>query len=165
MKRSVWFIALGVFAVIILVIVVTAVLTPTQTNPAAGAALEFVLAVSQDVDTAAQPLMSDELTAYVSENCPDQSVSACIAAYIPVEWGEFVSAVFRRAAPEGDHWNVDLISTYQFGLGGSGVCIYARVEQDAAETWKVAEWAGFVNCADPATRNMATNPDAPNRVP
>jgi hypothetical protein len=29
----------------------------------------------------------------------------------------------------------------------------------------VTRWAGFVSCGDPASRNMAANPEAPNSAP
>jgi hypothetical protein len=43
--------------------------------------------------------------------------------------------------------------------------VYANMQQDGDGAWKVQRWAGFAWCGDPATRNMATNTDAPNRVP
>ncbi|MBE2182939.1 MAG: hypothetical protein IAE89_05905 [Anaerolineae bacterium] len=165
MSRKTVLILAGISILALIVIIMTALLTPTQTNPAAEVALTFTQAVSQGDDSAAMPLLSDQAAAYVAENCPDGSVSACVARLIPEDWGNYISTVFRRAMPDGDHWNVDLISTYEHDLGGSGVCIYVRAEQDEAGNFKVAQFAGFVNCGDPSTRNMATNPDAPNRVP
>lgn len=165
MSRKTLFIFVGIAILAVIVIAMTALLTPTQTSPAAESALTFVQAVSGGDDATAMPLLSDNATAYVAENCPGGSVSACVNAIIPEEWGNYISTVFRRAAPDGDHWNIDLISTYEHDLGGSGVCIYVRAEQDESGNFKVAQYAGFVNCGDPSTRNMATNADAPNRVP
>lgn len=165
MSRKTLLIFGGIAILAIAVIAMTALLTPTQTNPAAESALAFVQAVSRGDDAVAAPLLGDQAAAYIAENCPDGSVSACVAALIPVEWGNYISTVFRRATPDGDHWNIDLISTYEHDLGGSGVCIYVRAEQNEAGNFEVAQYAGFVNCGDPATRNMATNPDTPNRIP
>jgi hypothetical protein len=163
-RRWLW-IASGTITALILVVIVTAALTPTQTNPAATAALTFVQAISQGDDTTALPLLDADAAAWVRDFCPDGSPSACVRDIIPEAWGDYVSTVFRRAAPEGDHWNVHLISTYERDLGGSGVCIFARVEQTSDGSWKVSEYAGFINCGDPASRNMATNPETPNRIP
>lgn len=158
-------IGLVVVASILVVVVVTLALIPQETHPAFTAAVDFVEAIRQQEDTAAFTLLSEEMQAYVTANCPDASVSACIAAYTPPEWGDMLSAVFRRAAPDGTNWDVDIIATYEEDKGFSGVCIYQRMEQDAAGDWKVFAWAGYVSCGDGASRNMAHNPDAPNRVP
>jgi hypothetical protein len=92
--------------------------------------------------------------------------SACVRDYTPPDWGELVDVSFRRAAPDGPNaWDVDLIATYAAGTGASGVCIYNRVEQNEAGDWRVVAWAGWLHCGDSASRNMATNPDAPNRAP
>ncbi|HYO87004.1 MAG TPA: hypothetical protein VER79_00030 [Candidatus Limnocylindrales bacterium] len=165
-NRSLWIalISAGIVGSVAIVIVITAALTPGQINPAFAAAVEFVEAAERDDDAAATVLMTPELAAYIAQNCPDGSVSACVQSYTPPEWGDLISAVFRRAAPEGPNWDVDLIATYQYGQGFSGVCIFTRMVPDG-EGWKVAEYAGFVACGDPATRNMATNPGAPNRAP
>ncbi len=165
MSRKTILIFASIALLAVIVIAMTALLTPTQTSPAAESALAFVQAVSEGVDDVAMPLLTGEAAAYVAETCPDGSVSACVAALIPEEWGNYVSTVFRRAAPDGDHWNIDLISTYEHDLGGSGVCIYVRAEQDETGNFRVAQYAGFINCGDPSTRNMANNPDAPNRIP
>lgn len=158
-------IALAVVLALALIVVVTAALTPEELNPAFASAVAFSKAAASGDDAAALPILSDELQAYVTNNCPDGSVSACVSDYIPAEWGNFLNVVYRRAAPDGAAWNVDLIATYEHGEGGSGVCIYNRVEQDGAGEWRVTKWAGFVSCGDPASRSMATNPDAPNRAP
>jgi hypothetical protein len=101
----------------------------------------------------------------VSTHCPDGSVSACISGYTPAEWGAFQSVVFRRAGPDGEHWNVQLIATYQYAEGFSGVCIFVRMEALPHDAWQVAGWAGYVSCGDPTSRDMAINPDTPNRAP
>lgn len=146
------------------VIVVTLALVPQETNPAFAAALEFAEAVGAGEDEVAFALLSPALQAYVQANCSD-GVSACIQGYIPPEWGGFMSVVFRRAAPDGAAWNVDLIASYEQDKGFSGVCIYQRMEADSAGAWRVTRWAGYVACGDPRSRSMATNPDAPNTAP
>jgi hypothetical protein len=148
-----------------LVIVLTAALTPENTNPAFATAVTFVNAAVNGDDAAAMPLLTTDMQVWVGANCPDASVSACVQAYTPPEWGGLLKAVFRRATPDGDAWDVDIIATYAEGTGFSGVCIYTRVEPDAAGNYLVAGWAGFVHCGDPASRTMASNPDAPNRAP
>ena len=163
-KRILW-IVLAVVLMIAVIVVITAALTPQDTNPAFAAAVTFLNAAANGDDATAFPILNDELQAYVTTNCPDGSVSACVESYIPPEWGEFQSAVYRRATPDGDAWNVDLIGTYQHGVGGSGVCVYQRMEQDESGSWRVAQWAGFISCGDAASRNMASNPDTPNRAP
>jgi hypothetical protein len=159
----------GITAVIVIslvvVVVVTLALTPGETNPAFAVAADFMNAAGKGDDATALALLSDDMQAYVAANCPDGSVSACINGYIPPEWGGLISAVFRRAAPDGANWNVDLIATYEKDTGASGVCSYYRMEQDAAGAWRIYGWAGFLWCGDGRSRNMATNPDAPNRVP
>src|SRR5690606_27860131 len=123
-------------------------------------------------DATAHQAMGDDLRAYVEATCPEGSVSACVEAIIPDEWGGFQSVVFRRAAPDASRiqngiptaYDVDLIATYAEDKGFSGVCIYVRMEQ-AGEVWQVVRYAGFVSCGDANSRNMASNPDAPNRAP
>lgn len=166
MTRRVWTLVIALIVIAgIAIIALTALLTPQQTSPAAANALAFVQALSRGDDAVARPLLGPAAAAWVAENCPQGSPSACKDAFIPAEWGGYVSTVFRRAAPEGDHWNVDLISTYERDLGGSGVCIFARMEEDADGVWRVAQFAGFINCGEAASRNMASNPDTPNRIP
>lgn len=163
-------IALIIFGVVAAVVVVTLALTPDQTNPAFAAAEAFVRAAGAGDDAAAEAWLTDELRAYVAANCPDGSLSSCIASYTPPEWGGLFSVGFRRAAPDGDAWDVDLISIYELDRGNTGVCIYTRMipsggDPNAPEGWRVAAWAGFAWCGDPNTRSMATNPAAPNRAP
>lgn len=164
-NRSLWIAGIIVVSVI-LVIVITLALTPNNTHPAFAAATAFMNAAGSGDDATAETYLSPELVAYVAANCPDASVSACVASYTPSEWGSLIKAVFRRAIPDGTAaWDVDLIATYEFGTGFSGVCAYYRVEQDAAGVWKIVQWAGFIHCGEDASRNMATNPDTPNRAP
>jgi hypothetical protein len=166
MSRRAWTLVIALIIISGVVIIgLTALLTPQQTSPAAANALAFVQAVSRGDDDAALPLLGPQAAAWMAQNCPQGSPSACVEALIPAEWGAYVSTVFRRAAPEGDHWNVDLISTYERDLGGSGVCIFARMQQDADDAWRVAQVAGFINCGEPASRSMSSNPDTPNRMP
>jgi hypothetical protein len=162
-KRLLW-IALATGASMIIMIFVSLSLTP-QTSPAFDVAVRFANAAASGDDNTAFPLLSPELQDYVRSHCLDGSVSACVQSYIPSEWGNFQSAVFRRAAPDGQNWGVQVIASYQFAEGGSGVCIYLRMENTAENQWQVTEWAGFISCGDSASRDMATNPDTPNRVP
>lgn len=155
----------GIIAALLIVVVVTLAFVPSQTNPAFAAAEQFARAAGQGDDAAALALLSDEMQAYVAANCPDGSVAACVDAFTPPEWGAMKSAVYRRATPDGAAWDVDIISHYEADRGASGVCIYQRMEQNAAGEWRVAGWAGFIHCGDPASRSMAGNPDAPNRAP
>ncbi|MBE2268178.1 MAG: hypothetical protein IAE80_08080 [Anaerolinea sp.] len=154
-----------ILASLIVVIVVTAALTPDSTHPAFAAAIGFMDAAGRGDDAAASAYLSADMQAYVAANCPNGSASACVDQFTPPEWGNLIKAVFRRATPDGQNWNVDLIATYEFGTGFSGVCIYHRMEQDDSGAWQVAGWAGFIHCGDPASREMATNPDTPNRAP
>jgi hypothetical protein len=163
-KRILW-IGVGIAVALVAVVVVTLALVPSETNPAFAAAEAFAQAAGRGDDAAARALLSDDMQAYVEANCPEGSVSACVDSFTPPEWGAMKSAVYRRAAPDGGAWDVDLISYYEADRGASGVCIYQRMEQNAAGEWRVAGWAGFVHCGDPASRNMASNPDAPNRAP
>lgn len=169
MKRSSLFVVVGLLILTVVIGVIyalTAALTPENTHPAYAAALSFVNAAGSGDDAAASALLMPEVQAFVRANCPEGRVSACVQAYTPPEWGAFRSAIFRRAMPAGDTaWDVDLIATYEEDKGFSGVCIYNRVEQNAAGEWLVAGWAGFVHCGEDASRNMAANADAPNRVP
>jgi len=171
-RRTLLIGALITAVVLITIILLTAALTPQQTNPAYAAAVAFAEAAAEGDETAAERYLGDDLRAYVAANCPDERVSACIERYIPDEWGDFQSLVFRRAAPDAASiengaptaYDVDLIATYSEDKGFSGVCIYVRMEQTVAG-WQVIRYAGFVSCGDAASRNMATNADAPNRAP
>jgi hypothetical protein len=169
MKQSSVLLAGGLLILVVAIVAIlllTESFTPENTDPAFAAAVSFVNAAGKGDDATAISLLSPELQTYVAEQCPDGSVSACVRDYTPAEWGSFLNAVFRRAAPDGPAArDVELIATYEQDKGFSGVCIYNRVEQDAAGAWKVTEWAGFVHCGEDAARDMATNPNTPNRVP
>lgn len=165
--RSGRFIIIGAVMLVIIVIILIATLAfiPQNANPAFAAAIEFTQAAGTGDDTTASGFLDTALREYVLTNCPGGSVSACVRAYTPPEWGQFRSVVFRRAIPDGAAWNVDLIATYESGKGASGVCIFNRIEQGADGVWQVTGWAGFVHCAEASSRNMAANPDTPNRAP
>lgn len=164
MKR--WFlIALIVIISLIALVLITLALTPQATNPAFEVAVQFANAAGKGDDASALPLLSDDLRAWVQENCEGGRPSACVQGYIPPEWGKLLSAVFRRAAPDGPNWDVDVIANYEKDTGASGVCSYFRLEQAVDGTWRIARWAGFLWCGDTRSRSMATNPDAPNRAP
>jgi hypothetical protein len=169
MKQSSVLLAAGLLILtvaVVAILLLTESFTPENTDPAYAAAVGFVNAAGTGDDSTALSLLSPDLQAYVAEQCPDASVAACVRAYTPEEWGAFLNAVFRRAAPDGPNArDVELIATYEQDKGFSGVCIYNRVEQDAAGAWKVTGWAGFIHCGEAAARDMATNPDTPNRVP
>lgn len=172
MSRRTW-IAVFIAAFIGLVVLLTAALVPQQLNPAYQVALDFVHQAARAEDEQASALLSAELRAYVADNCRKGLVSACIDDYLPDEWGGFLSAVFRRAQPDGPHaWDVQIIATYAQGQGFSGVCIYARAEKDPsssgaqASDWRVTRWSGWTSCDDPNTRlGRLIGPDAPNRAP
>lgn len=167
--KSKWILVASILigALILAMIAATAVFDPESSSPAAKTAGVFVRAALNGEDAAASPLLDADLQTWAGENCPDGRVSACVQSYIPPEWGALQGVVFRRAAPDAGAWNVEWIATYTADKGASGVCIYTRVEPDATapDSWRVAGWAGFIHCGDPASRGMATNPDAPNRAP
>ena len=166
MPRSrIFWIAAVIIVSVAAIVVITLVLTPQETNPAFAAATTFMNAAGTGDDATAGSLLSAEMQHYVQANCPNGSVSACIMGYTPAEWGTLHSAVFRRAAPDGANWNVELIAIYEHDKGASGVCSQYRMQQDESGQWRVYGWAGFLWCGDPRSRNMATNPDTPNRAP
>lgn len=164
-KTKLAVIALAFLVVVGAIIVATALYTPDQTNPAYAASVSFVDAAASGNDEQAMTFLSDDLSAYVNQNCADGKISACIDAYIPDEWGAFQSVVFRRATPDGVNWNVDLIGTWEHDRGFSGVCIYVHLTRETESEWRIDRWAGFAWCGDPATRDMAANPEAPNQAP
>lgn len=163
-QRTLIMIVLITVTLVIAILAATLALTPDQTDPAFDAAIRFNQALGSGDDENALALMGDELRAYVEANCPDGSPSACVDAYTPEEWGDMLSVVYRRSAPDNGAHDVDLIATYEEGTGFSGVCIYNRVEP-IGEGWQITAWAGYVHCGDAASRNMESNPDAPNRAP
>jgi hypothetical protein len=154
-----------IVASVAIIVVVTLALTPQETNPAFATATTFMNAAGKGDDATAYALLSADMQSYVEANCPNGSVSACVEGYAPAEWGALNSALFRRAAPDGPNWNVELIATYEHDKGASGVCSHYRMQQDESGQWRVYGWAGFLWCGDPRSRNMATNPDTPNRAP
>lgn len=170
MKRTIWII-LGIIGAIVIIGFATLALTPGETNPAFAVAEEFVRAAGRGDDDTALNLLTDELRAAVAERCPDGSVSACVDAYTPPEWGGLHSISVRRTAvrPDGA-WDIELFGIYERDRGNTGVCVYTRLvptgaDPDTSDGWRVSEWAGFAWCGDAATRDMANNPDAPNRMP
>lgn len=167
-NRSLVIVGVVTVVAVIGLILLTLVLVPGDTQPY-EVAVEFVNAAGLGNDAAAYPLLSAELQAYVDENCPDGSVSACILAYTPSDWGTLVkdgSAVYRRSVRDGEAWDVQIVATYQEDEGFSGVCIYNRVEEVADGDWRVTAWSGFVSCdeSDSGLQGLR-RADAPNRVP
>lgn len=165
-SKPVMIIAVLTAIAVIVMIVLTAVLTPERLHPAYAVATEFMNAAGKGDDAVAMPLLSDEMQDYVRENCPDSSPSHCLADYIPEEWGGLIAAVYRRSIPVGDAFDVLLVATYEHDQGFSGVCIYHRMEQQEANDWRVTAWSGFVSCDLPnAGIEGLRLPDAPNRAP
>jgi hypothetical protein len=164
MNRRLILLIAAIAAVVTAVVLVTLALTPGGTEPAFAAAEAFVRAAGRGDDAAASAFLTDDLRAYVAANCPNGSIAACVASYTPPEWGGLFSIGLRRAARDGDAWNVELIGIYERDRGNTGVCVYTRVVPDG-DAWRIAAWAGFVWCGDPASRDMADNPAAPNRAP
>lgn len=166
MKKSLPLIIVGIITAILILVVVTAALTPAQTSPAFAAAEAWGNAAARGQEAIAVQHEGEALREWAAVNCPEGRVSACVQALFPPEWGEFISVLYRRAVPDGDRaWDVELIGSFQRDDGGSGICVYTRVEQNDAGVWLVEAYAGWVWCGDPASRNMADNPDAPNRAP
>ena len=159
-------IAIGVLIIagLVGVAVIGSSLTPQDTNPAYTTAVNFVNDAGHGDDPDALALLDSTMKAYVAAHCPNGSPSACVQSYTPAEWGKLDDAEFRRAAPSGQAWDVEIIAKYDQGIGASGVCSLIHVVPNGAN-WLVAGWAGFVHCGDPGSRDMATNPDTPNRVP
>ncbi len=147
-------------------IALTLVLTP-ENERGYNAAVRFMNAAGTFDDDTAYALLSPQMQTYVDSTC-DGSPSACIAAYIPAEWGNLIrdgAAVFRRAKRDGDAYDVQLVATYEFGQGFAGVCIYHRMEEIAPEDWRVAGWSGFVSCDEPNSGiDGLSAASAPNRV-
>ena len=135
-------------------------------HPAHAAAVNFVNAAATGDDDTAFPYMSQTLGESVAENCPDGIPSTCIESYAEDSWGDFMSAVFRRAVPDGNTaWDVQLIATYQEGQGFSGICIYNHVEL-IEETWQVTRWSGFISCDLPTSGLQGlADESAPNHMP
>lgn len=161
-----WLIFGAAAASITALIALTAVLTPERSSAAYAAAIQFTNAAAAGDEVAAFALLNTDLQAYVVANCPEASVAACVDAYTPLEWGRFISAVFRRSIPDERAWDVLLVATYEAGQGFSGVCIYNRVEQMVDGQWRVTAWSGFIACDEPqADLSRLRRADAPNRAP
>src|SRR6185295_12234936 len=109
-KRILW-IALALVAGVIVLIFVSLSLTP-ESSPAFDAAVRFIEAAGKGDDSVAFALLAPQMKDYVHANCPNGSVSACVRSYTPPEWGDFQNGVFRRAAPDGQNWNVQIIADY-----------------------------------------------------
>lgn len=150
------------------IILLTTILVP-ENKAAFDVAVRFMNLAGTGRDDEALPLLSDALQTYVRDNCPNGSVSACIYAYTPTEWGRLLrdgAAVYRRSMRDGDAWDIQLIATYENDKGFAGVCIYHRVEQVAPDDWRVTAWSGFIACDDPNSGlpNLRSE-NAVNRVP
>lgn len=160
----------GTLVVITAIVILSLALTPEKLDPAFDVAVRFMNAAGRGDDAAAYPLLTDEMQAWVDDNCPDGGVSACVLNYTPPEWGRLLhdsAAVYRRSIPDGaSAWDVQLIAVYEEGEGFAGVCIYHRMEEVAPDDWRVAAWAGFISC-DEANSGLSglRQPDAPNRAP
>lgn len=165
-RRSLIFIAGAGVVSVIVTIALTLMFTPDKSHPAYAAAVAFMNTAGSGDDAAASALLADDLRQWVMENCPGGSVSACIDGYIPDEWGNLISAVFRRALMDRGAWDVQLVATYEHGQGFSGVCIYHRMEEVAPGDWRVAAWSGFISCDAAGGRIQGLRrDDAPNRAP
>lgn len=149
------------------IVVITALLVPGRLNPAYAAAETFVKAAGTGDDTLAMEQLSDALKTYVRANCPQASVSACIEAYTPPDWGDFLNALFRRSQPDGAAaWDIQYLATYAENQGFSGVCIYVRVEEVSDAVWQVVRWSGWISCDEPnAGLSALMGADAPNTAP
>lgn len=167
-NRTLILIVAGAVVAIVGMIGLTLVFTPENSKPAYDAAVRFINAAGTYDDDTAYALLSPAMQAYVDAECPDGSVSACIAAYIPDEWGDLVkdgAAVFRRAKRDGDAWDVQIVATYEEGQGFAGVCILHRMEEISPDDWRVTAWSGFVSCDEPDSGiDGLRRDDAPNRV-
>jgi hypothetical protein len=147
-------------------IALTLVFTPENERPY-DAAVRFINAAGTFNDDVAYALLTPQMQAYVDFTC-EGLPSACIQAYIPEEWGTLIrdgAAVFRRAKRDGAAYDVQIVATYQYGQGFSGVCIYHRMEELTPDDWRVAGWSGFVECDNPlAGIEGLSSDEAPNRV-
>lgn len=165
LRTGLFLLLLLVVIVVVGVVILSSALDPRNT-PQYAAAIDFVDAIGTGDDPAAIQILSPTLQSWVALNCPGGLVSACIDQfYIPNEWGDFSSVVFRRSQPDGGAWHIDLIATYERGDGFSGVCIYTHVSGQPNGTYLVDEWAGWIPCSDGRSREMDSNPETPNRAP
>lgn len=172
-SRSILLIFVVTALLIAALLIISMSLTPAQSTGAYAVAEDFTNLAAKGQNEAALALVGDDLRAYAEANCPEGSLAACVQGYAPQEWGDIISAVFRRSVPEGaDVWHVNLIATYQEGKGFSGVCIYNRVERiaqsagDPYEGWRVTRYAGFIPCDAPdAALESLRQAGAPNSAP
>ena len=165
-RRSLWVgIGLAVLAVLVALILIAVATTTPQSNSAFEVAAAFANAAGHGDDVTASSLLGTDLYKAVVTTCKYGKPSGCLQGYIPPEWGTLENAVFRRAVPDGKDWDIEVIATYEKARGASGVCSYFHVSQYPDGQWKIERWAGFLWCGDPRSRNMATNPDTPNRMP
>ncbi len=163
-KRGLLLIGGAVLVVILLVILLVSASSNPDSFPPYAAALAFSRAVGVGDNAAASAELSPAAVQWAGVNCPE-GIAVCLGRLADPAWGDLISVVFRRAAPDGANaYDVELIATYEQGVGFSGICIYNRVEKQTDDTWKVAGWAGWIHCADPLSRDMERNPEAPNRV-
>ncbi|MCU0511640.1 MAG: hypothetical protein MUE40_03625 [Anaerolineae bacterium] len=167
MQLSLRTVIVGLVAVSALIIAATAIFVPGSTHPAYEAATAFVNAAGRGDEAAALAQASPALRAAIAADCPGGRVSDCVAAYADPDWGRFLNGVYRRAQPDGlDAWDVQIIATYQFGVGFSGICIYNRVERQPDDSWQVVAWSGWVSCSRPDTGLSALmQPAAVHRFP
>lgn len=166
--RLLWGVGAAAVVAVAAILILSLGLTPSSLHPAHAAAEAFMNAAGAGEDAAATALLSDALRAYVAEACAGGSVSACIDAYTPPEWGGLIKAVYRRSIPSADSraFDVLLVATYEEGVGFSGVCIYHRVEEIAPQDWRITAWSGFLHCGDPAADLAQLRlPDAVNHAP
>lgn len=165
-RRVMIFVGGAIGLMIIAIIALSLVFTPEDSNPAFAVAVDFANAVGKGDDATAQDLMGDALQAYVVENCPNGSASACVDDYTPPEWGDMLSAVYRRSRPLGRDWEVLLVATYEEEQGFSGVCLYTYLQEVAEDDWRVTAWSGFVSCdGDASGIEGLSQDDAPNHAP
>lgn len=161
-SRFLW---LGIIISIILLITLTAIFVPSSTPPF-EVAVNFVRAAGAGDEATARQYLHPDLWAYADANCREGRIVNCVDDYTPSEWGDLLSAVFRRAEPDGpDVWDVSVIATYAQDQGFSGVCIYNRVEKIQGQ-WQIVAWSGFISCDEPnAGLSALKQSDAPNRAP
>lgn len=166
-RRLLWLGGGLLLVTIIVIIALTAVFVPQDSHPAFDVAVEFVRSAGKGEEEQAMSLLSSQVQAHVSANCPDGRVSACVDAYSPPIWGDFLNAVYRRAQPQGQNlWHVLTLATYAEDQGFSGVCVYTRVEKTTDETWLVTRWSGWISCDLPnAGLSSLMSDSAENRVP
>ena len=104
---------------VVILIIATMFLVPEGSHPAYAVAVNFVNAAATGDDDTAIPYMSATLREAVAETCPEGIPSTCIESYADESWGGFMSAVFRRAIPDGNSaWDVQLIVSCDLATAG-----------------------------------------------